>query len=78
LLADRLADVQDVLGELQDAVAADERLESLVRDDRITGGAAFAAGKLACTMGQADSDARDRWPAAWKAAKAKRLRRWLH
>ena len=77
-LADRLADVQDVLGELQDAVVADERLESLVRDARITGGAAFAAGKLACTMGQARSDARDRWPAAWEAAKTKRLRRWLH
>lgn len=76
-LADRLEDMQDVLGELQDAVVADERLESLVRDDRITGGAAFAAGKLACTMGQARSGARDRWPAAWKAAKAKRLRRWL-
>jgi CHAD domain-containing protein len=76
-LADRLEHVQDVLGKLQDAVVADERLESLVRDDRITGGAAFAAGKLACTMGQARSDARDRWPAAWKAAKAKRLRRWL-
>ena len=86
-LADRLADVQDVLGELQDAVVAnesleslvrDDRLESLVRDDRITGASAFAAGKLACTMGQARSDARDRWSAAWKAAKVKRLRRWLH
>jgi CHAD domain-containing protein len=77
-LADRLEDMQDVLGELQDAVVAADRLEGLVRDERITGGAAFAAGKLACTMGDARSDARDRWPAAWKAAKAKVLRRWLH
>jgi CHAD domain-containing protein len=77
-LADRLADVQDVLGELQDAVVAEERLEGLVRDERITGGAAFAAGKLACAMEHARSDARNRWPAAWKAAKAKALRRWLH
>ena len=76
-LAGRLADLQDVLGELQDAVVAEERLAALVRDERITGGAAFAAGKLACTFGQARSDARSRWPAVWKAAKAKRLRRWL-
>ena len=76
-LADRLADLQDVLGELQDAVVADERLAALVRDDRIGGSTAFASGKLACTMGQARSDARDRWPAAWKAARTKRLRRWL-
>jgi CHAD domain-containing protein len=76
-LADRLADLQDVLGELQDAVVAEERLASLVRDERITGEAAFAAGKLSCTIGQVGSGARDRWPAAWKAARAKRLRRWL-
>jgi CHAD domain-containing protein len=76
-LADRLADLQDVLGELQDAVVAEDRLATLVRDERITGGAAFAAGKLACTIGRVRSDARERWPAAWKAARAKRLRRWL-
>jgi CHAD domain-containing protein len=76
-LAECLEDMQDVLGELQDAVVADERLTALVRDDRITGGAAFAAGKLACTMEQARSEARDRWPAVWKAARAKRLRRGL-
>jgi CHAD domain-containing protein len=76
-LSGRLEDLQDVLGELQDAVVAEERLAALVRDQRITGGAAFAAGKLACTIGQAGSDARNRWPAVWKAARAKRLRRWL-
>src|SRR5262245_22095451 len=66
-LAGRLADLQDVLGELQDAVEAEERLAALVRDERITGGAAFAAGKLACTIRQGGSDARSHWPAAWKA-----------
>lgn len=76
-LAKRLEQMQDVLGELQDAVVADERLDALVRDDRISGGAAFAAGKLSCAMDQARSDARDRWPASWKAARAKRLRRGL-
>jgi CHAD domain-containing protein len=76
-LAKRLADVQDVLGDLQDAVVADERLAALVREDRITGGPAFAAGKLACTMGQARSSARSRWPDVWKGTRAKRLRRGL-
>jgi CHAD domain-containing protein len=75
--AERLADLQDVLGELQDAVVADERLTALVRDDRLSAKAAFAAGKLACVVGEARSEARDRWPAVWKAAHAKRLRRWL-
>ena len=72
--AKRLEQMQDVLGELQDAVVADERLAALVRDARITGRAAFAAGKLACAMDQARSHARDRWPASWKAARAKGLR----
>ena len=76
-LADRLADLQDVLGELQDSVVAEERLMGLVRDERIDGGAAFAAGMLVCSIGQAGSESRDRWPAAWKAAKEKKLRRWL-
>lgn len=76
-LAERLEDMQDILGELQDAVVANERLAAMVRDGRLTGAAAFAAGKLACTIGQAGSDARDRWPATWKAARAKRLRRGL-
>ena len=76
-LADRLTDLQDVLGDLQDAVLAEERFAGLVRDGRIDGGAAFAAGMLTCAAAQAGSEARDRWPAAWKAAKAKRLRRWL-
>jgi CHAD domain-containing protein len=76
-LAGRLADLQDVLGELQDSVVAEERLTSLVRDGRIDGGAAFAAGMLTCAIRHGGSEARDGWPAAWKAAKRKKLRRWL-
>jgi CHAD domain-containing protein len=75
--AERLAGLQDVLGALQDAVVADERLTALVRDDRLSARAAFAAGKLAFVVDEARSDARDGWPKAWKAAHAKRLRRWL-
>lgn len=76
-LAERLADLQDVLGELQDAVVAKERLTMLVRRGRLTGEAAFAAGRLVCLEDEARSDALDRWPSAWKAARAKRLRSWL-
>jgi CHAD domain-containing protein len=76
-LAHRLAALQDVLGELQDAVVADDRLTTLVREDRLSAQAAFAAGKLACVVGEARWQARSGWPAAWKAARAKRLRTWL-
>jgi CHAD domain-containing protein len=76
-LAERLADLQDVLGELQDAVVADERLTQLVRDDRLSAEAAFAAGKIARVVAEARSDAHNHWPAAWKAAREKRLRRWI-
>ena len=77
LLAERLADLQDVLGELQDVVVAEDRLKMLVRSDRITGEAAFTAGMLACLEDEARTTARERWPAAWKAARSKRLRQWL-
>ena len=76
-LAERLADLQDVLGELQDAVVAKERLTTLVRQGRLTGEAAFAAGRLVCLEDVARSDALDRWPDAWRAGRAKRLRTWL-
>jgi CHAD domain-containing protein len=75
--AGRLADLQDVLGELQDTVVAEERLAALVRDERISAGDAFTAGKLACAYDEARSETRRRWPASWEAARKKRLRRWF-
>ena len=54
-LAERLADLQDVLGELQDVVVAEDRLKMLVRGGRITGEAAFTAGMLACLEDEARS-----------------------
>jgi CHAD domain-containing protein len=75
--ADRLADLQDVLGELQDAVVAESRLASMVRDERISEGAALVAGKLGRAYDEARSDTRRRWRASWEAARKKRLRRWL-
>jgi CHAD domain-containing protein len=72
-LAERLADVQDGLGEVQDTVVAEERLRSL----RLPSGSAFVAGMLVCGERAARAEARDRWPDLWKAARTKRLRRWF-
>jgi CHAD domain-containing protein len=75
-LAGRLEDLQDVLGELQDAVVAEQRLRSIARD-RLESGVAFTAGTLACAERDTRSEARDAWRAVWTSARAKRLRRWL-
>ena len=48
-LAERLADLQDVLGELQDGVVAEKRLTMLVRSGRLAGESAFAAGMVAAS-----------------------------
>jgi CHAD domain-containing protein len=71
--AERLADVQDELGALQDTVVAEERLRSL----RLSSSSAFVAGMLVCDERAARADARRRWRRSWKAASSKRLRRWL-
>jgi CHAD domain-containing protein len=72
-LAERLADVQDRLGELQDTVVAEERLRSL----RLPSDSAFVAGGLVYGERAARARARRRWRGAWKAASAKRVRRWF-
>lgn len=72
-LAERLADVQDELGALQDTVVAEERLRSL----RQPSASAFVAGMLVCGERTERAEARRRWRGAWKAARSKRLRRWL-
>ncbi len=72
----RLEDLQDVLGELQDAVMAEDRLTS-VGLHRLSDGAAFGAGVLSCGERGSRLDARHRWRSAWGSARAKRLRRWL-
>jgi len=71
--AKRLTDVQDGLGELQDAVVAEERLRSL----RLPNDSTFVAGVLVCGERAARARARDRWPRLWKAAETKRYRRWF-
>jgi CHAD domain-containing protein len=66
----RAKDVQDVLGEHQDAVVAEERIRELVARVRGTGRTALAAGRLIERQQSRRAAARAAWPKAWK-----RLRR---
>jgi CHAD domain-containing protein len=70
--ARRLAAIQDVLGEHQDAVVAGEWLR-----EHHSGTAAFVAGELVTVERDAAQAARDEWPRAWARARRKRLRRFL-
>jgi CHAD domain-containing protein len=63
-------DVQDVLGEHQDAAVAEERIRELVAQVRGTGRTALAAGRLIERQRSRRAAAREAWPQAWK-----RLRR---
>ncbi len=71
-----LTEIQDVLGEHQDAVVAAGWLRDTAansRDER----AAFAAGELAALEREAGRAARDAWPATWRSVSRKHLRHWL-
>jgi CHAD domain-containing protein len=62
----RAKDVQDVLGEHQDAVVAEERIRELVAQVRGTGRTALAAGRLIERQRSRRAAARAAWPKAWK------------
>jgi CHAD domain-containing protein len=66
----RVKDVQDVLGDHQDAAVAEERIRELVAQVRGTGRTALAAGRLIERQRARRAAARAAWPKAWK-----RLRR---
>ena len=71
-----MTDVQDVLGEHQDAVIAAEWLRSAAgqaEDDAQS----FAAGLLAGIEHHDSLAARSEWPGVWKRASRRRLRDWL-
>jgi CHAD domain-containing protein len=71
-----VAAVQEVLGDLQDAVVAEQWLRCL----GTPGGSverAFVAGQLCALQHRLIAAARQDWRAAWKAADAKKLRAWL-
>jgi CHAD domain-containing protein len=71
VFASAAADLQDVLGEHQDAVVAGAWLRHAG-----TGEQAFVAGELAALEAEAARHARAAWPGAWKALSRKRLRFW--
>jgi CHAD domain-containing protein len=71
-----VVDVQDVLGEHQDAVIAGEWLRRAAAQSD-NGHEGFAAGELAALEREAAQTSRDAWPATWQQASRKRLRSWL-
>jgi CHAD domain-containing protein len=68
-LAVATRELQDVLGELNDAVVAEAWLRDWASHSR-SGEAAFAAGELAGLQREAASRARRQWPKAWKHVRA--------
>ena len=66
----RAKDAQDVLGEHQDAVVAEERIRELVAQVRGTGRTALAAGRLIERQRARRAAARAAWPKAWKRLRA--------
>lgn len=68
-LASTASELQDVLGELNDAVVAERWLRDWASHTR-SGPAAFAAGELAALERAAAQRARSRWRKAWKHVKA--------
>jgi CHAD domain-containing protein len=76
--AKRAADVQGVLGELQDAVVAEETIERFVAgDDERPHEVHFAAGRLLERQHAARRDARRGLGAAWRKLDCKKRRRWM-
>ncbi|TMD08654.1 MAG: CYTH and CHAD domain-containing protein [Chloroflexi bacterium] len=67
------ADLQTVLGELQDSVTA----QAWLRDAGGSGRRAFVAGELSALEEAAAARARKEWPKAWRALDKKKLRSWM-
>jgi CHAD domain-containing protein len=75
--AGRAADVQDVLGELQDAVVAEETIERFVGDGFRPGDVNFAAGRLLERQHVGRANARRDFAAAWRRVDRKKRRSWM-
>jgi CHAD domain-containing protein len=73
--ASAVADLQEVLGEHQDAVVAGDWLrEHLPVHDAE---AAYVAGRLAAIERDEADASREHWPEAWEGARKRSLRRWM-
>ncbi|MDQ6766539.1 MAG: CYTH and CHAD domain-containing protein [Candidatus Eremiobacteraeota bacterium] len=70
--AKRVAKIQTILGDLHDAVVAEEK-QHRIKGDRDE---VFVAGALAAMEGLAANEARSSWRKAWKKASKKGLRFW--
>jgi CHAD domain-containing protein len=75
--AGRAADVQDVLGELQDAVVAEEAIERFVGDGDRPGDVNLAAGRLLERQHVGRANARTDFPATWRKLDRKTRRSWM-
>ncbi len=75
--AKALATIQDVLGEHQDAVVAQQWLHDTSASFGDDPAAAFVAGELAGSEHEAALSARAAWPRTWRAVRQPKLRRWL-
>jgi CHAD domain-containing protein len=62
----RAKELQDVLGEHQDAVVAEERIRQLLKEVRGSGRTAFAAGRLVERQAVRREAAREAWRPAWR------------
>jgi CHAD domain-containing protein len=63
---ERAKELQDALGEHQDAVVAERRVRELLEQVRGTGRTAFAAGRLVERQRARREEARRLWPVAWR------------
>jgi CHAD domain-containing protein len=68
-LGARIAALQDVLGEHQDAIVAEAWLREAVSKDDLPAAEAFAAGWLAAERRARAAELRDDWAPAWKRAR---------
>lgn len=73
--ARRAKDLQSLLGDHHDAVAAEEWLQGVALDG--TGSAGFAAGQLACTAQREQRQLRGKWNGMWATLATKKSTRWL-
>jgi CHAD domain-containing protein len=73
----RLADLQDVLGELQDSVVADQWLRNRTASE-VTPREVFAAGALHALEQSQRAETRRRWRHAWDKTRRAKLRSWMH
>jgi len=73
--ASAVADVQEVLGDHQDAVVAEAWLRSAV--EGADAAVSLAAGELIAVQMAEAAEHRKQWPKAWKKASAEKLRSWM-